>query len=50
MILKSPTTTLLDKIAVLELEKIAKVKYQDFGKDIREKITIEEFMEIVITT
>jgi len=33
MILKSPTTTLLDKIAVLELEKIAKVKYQDFGKE-----------------
>jgi len=31
MILKSPTTTLLDKIAVFELEKIALVKYKEFG-------------------
>lgn len=33
MILKSPTTTLLDKIAVLELEKLALVNHQEFGKE-----------------
>lgn len=31
LILKSPTTTLYDKIAVYELEKIAEVKYQEYG-------------------
>ena len=33
LILKSPTTTLLDKIAVFELENIAKVNYQEYGME-----------------
>jgi len=33
LILKSPTTTILDKIAVFELEKIAKVNYQEYGME-----------------
>ncbi len=33
LLLKSPTTTLLDKEAVLELEKIANVNYQTYGLD-----------------
>lgn len=31
LILKSPTTTLLDKIAVIELERIASINYQEYG-------------------
>lgn len=33
LILKSPTTTLLDKVAVFELENIAKVNYQEYGME-----------------
>lgn len=33
LILKSPTTTLLDKVAVFELESIAGVNYQEYGME-----------------
>ena len=42
--LKAAISALNIKISKDEIRQI----YQDFGKDIREKITLEEFMEIVI--
>ena len=42
--LKAAITALNIKISKEEIKNI----YQEFGKDIREKITLEEFMEIVI--
>jgi len=33
LILKSPTTTLLDKVAVIELEILAHVNYQEYGME-----------------
>ena len=42
--LKAAISALNIKITKEEIRNI----YSDFGKDIREKITLEEFMEIVI--
>lgn len=46
LILKSPTATDLDKKAVLQLEKIAEVKYEEYGMDLLKAGTSLEGMSI----
>lgn len=40
VLLKSPTTTEVDKVAVYQLEKLAGVKWQEFGEEVFSRTTV----------